>query len=98
MKIERVAASKGCMMITNTLPEFQHAAAEAARLTAERDTARTERDHWRRQAEQKATFLATLAETAFPRLYGQFWSHGVVDQPTKEVTRLRNARITDCGF
>lgn len=41
---------------------------------------------------------ATLAETAFPRLYGQFWSHGVVDQPTKEVTRLRNARITDCGF
>jgi hypothetical protein len=35
---------------------------------------------------------------AFNRLYGTFWSHGVVDQPTKEVTRLRNARITDCGF
>ena len=39
-----------------------------------------------------------LATTPFPRLYGRFWMEGVVDQPTKEVTRLRNARITDCGF
>jgi hypothetical protein len=39
-----------------------------------------------------------LAATTFPRLYGTFWSHGIVDQPTKEVTRLRNARITDCGY
>jgi hypothetical protein len=31
-------------------------------------------------------------------LYSQFWSHGVLDQPTKEVVRLRNARITDCGY
>jgi hypothetical protein len=45
-----------------------------------------------------ASLGAALALTAFPRLYGQFWSHGIVDQPTKEVTRLRNARITDCGF
>jgi hypothetical protein len=41
---------------------------------------------------------AALARTPFPALYAQFWSHGIVDQPTKEVTRLRNARITDCGL
>ena len=34
----------------------------------------------------------------YAKLYAQFWSHGVVDQPTKEVVRLRNARITDCGY
>jgi hypothetical protein len=31
-------------------------------------------------------------------VYGQFWSHGVLDHPTKETVRLRNARITDCGY
>ena len=31
-------------------------------------------------------------------LYGTFWMDGVVDHPTKEAARLRNARITDCGF
>jgi len=41
---------------------------------------------------------AALAGSSFGTLYGHFWSHGVVDQPTKEVTRLRNARITDCGL
>lgn len=35
---------------------------------------------------------------AFTRLYGTLWSHGVLDLPTKEMTRLRNARITDCSF
>lgn len=35
---------------------------------------------------------------AFNRFYGTLWSEGVVDQPTKEVGRLRNARITDCGI
>jgi hypothetical protein len=34
----------------------------------------------------------------FSVLYGTFWSHGVLDHPTKEVARLRNARITDCGY
>lgn len=34
----------------------------------------------------------------FTALYGQMWSCGVVDHPTKEVARLRNARITDCGY
>ena len=33
---------------------------------------------------------------AFQRLYGTLWSRGVLDQPTKEVARLRNARVTDC--
>ncbi|HVH17167.1 MAG TPA: carboxymuconolactone decarboxylase family protein [Myxococcota bacterium] len=35
---------------------------------------------------------------AFTRLYGTLWSHGLLDLPTKEMTRLRNARITDCTF
>ena len=35
---------------------------------------------------------------AFTRIYGTLWSHGVLDLPTKEMTRLRNARITDCTF
>jgi alkylhydroperoxidase family enzyme len=33
---------------------------------------------------------------AFLRLYGVLWSRGVVDQPTKEVARIRNARRVDC--
>jgi AhpD family alkylhydroperoxidase len=35
---------------------------------------------------------------AFLRFYGTLWSHGVVDHPTKEVLRLRNARVTDCNY
>ena len=35
---------------------------------------------------------------AFLRLYGTLWSHGEVPQPLKEIARLRNARITDCGY
>ncbi len=35
---------------------------------------------------------------AFLRLYGTLWSHGRVPQPFKEIARLRNARITDCGY
>jgi hypothetical protein len=34
----------------------------------------------------------------FSALYGEMWSRGIVDHPTKEVARLRNARITDCGY
>lgn len=36
--------------------------------------------------------------TAFTRLYGTLWSHGVLDLATKEMARLRNARVTDCRF
>ena len=35
---------------------------------------------------------------AFLKLYGTLWSHGTVPQPLKEIARLRNARITDCGY
>jgi AhpD family alkylhydroperoxidase len=35
---------------------------------------------------------------AVERLYGTLWSRGVLDQATKEVARLRNARVTGCGF
>lgn len=35
---------------------------------------------------------------AFEHLYGTFWSAGVVDHPSKEVARLRNARTTGCRF
>jgi AhpD family alkylhydroperoxidase len=38
------------------------------------------------------------ASAAFWRLYGLLWSHGEVDQPTKEVARLRNARTTGCNY
>jgi alkylhydroperoxidase family enzyme len=34
--------------------------------------------------------------TAFLKLYGTLWSHGVLDQASKELARLRNARIVDC--
>ena len=35
---------------------------------------------------------------AFNRLYGTLWQLGAVDQPTKEVARIRNARLVDCGI
>ena len=35
---------------------------------------------------------------AFRQYYGTLWSNGIVDQPTKEVGRLRNARVTGCGI
>jgi hypothetical protein len=35
---------------------------------------------------------------AFNSLYSSLWSEGCVDQPTKEVARLRNARLVDCGL
>jgi hypothetical protein len=31
-------------------------------------------------------------------LYAEFWQRGVVGAEIKEMTRLRNARITDCGY
>ena len=35
---------------------------------------------------------------AFWDLYGTLWMDGVVDHRTKEIARLRNARVTDCGY
>ncbi len=36
------------------------------------------------------------ALAAFQRLYGVLWSHGEVDLYTKELARLRNARLVGC--
>ena len=46
------------------------------------------------------TILAHHPELAmaFGTTYANFWSQGVLDHPTKETTRIRNARITDCGY
>ena len=54
-------------------------------------------------AGRDANFGTALAHqpamaAAFGELYGTFWSHGLVDHVTKETARLRNARITDCGY
>ena len=35
---------------------------------------------------------------AFDEFYAALWTGGVLDQPTKEVARLRNARVTGCGI
>ncbi|MGW0664474.1 carboxymuconolactone decarboxylase family protein [Streptodolium elevatio] len=35
---------------------------------------------------------------SFLRMYGTLWWDGVVDHPTKEVARLRNARVTGCRY
>lgn len=47
-----------------------------------------------------ATVLAHLPETAqkFGELYAEFWSNGAAEVSVKEMTRIRNARITDCGY
>lgn len=49
------------------------------------------------------TFPSVMAHTpdtlaAFGELYAAFWQTGRVSAVTKEMTRLRNARVTDCGF
>ena len=54
-------------------------------------------------ADQPANFGTILAHhmqlaKGFGSTYATFWSHGVLDHPTKEATRIRNARITDCGY
>jgi len=35
---------------------------------------------------------------AFMKLYGRLWSHGILDQSSKEMARIRNARTVDCGI
>jgi hypothetical protein len=37
-------------------------------------------------------------DAAFWTLYGELWSHGALDHRTKEVARIRNARVTNCGL
>jgi len=47
-----------------------------------------------------ASVLAQQPETltAFLRLYGMLWSHGRLDHSIKEIARIRNARVTGCGY
>ncbi len=35
---------------------------------------------------------------SFFALYATFWQDGVVPAELKEMTRVRNARVTDCGY
>src|SRR6187402_1058741 len=54
-------------------------------------------------AGEPATLGTVLAHrpdlaAAFGRLYGTLWTEGVVPQRLKETARMRNARITDCGY
>ncbi|MEQ8859100.1 MAG: hypothetical protein RIC56_10655 [Pseudomonadales bacterium] len=49
------------------------------------------------------TFANVLAHApgmmaAFGALYARFWQQGRVSAVVKETTRIRNARITDCGY
>ncbi|MEQ8717788.1 MAG: hypothetical protein RIE08_09270 [Acidimicrobiales bacterium] len=34
----------------------------------------------------------------FRTLYATFWREGVLDQEVKEIVRMRNARMVDCGW
>ena len=46
------------------------------------------------------TILAHTPHLArrFADLYAELWQQGVVDVSLKEMTRIRNARVTDCGY
>lgn len=35
---------------------------------------------------------------AFFDLYGQLWQRGIIADDIRELTRIRNARLTDCGY
>jgi len=54
-------------------------------------------------ADQPAQFDTVLGHTPkttgrFFELYAEFWQRGIVADELKEMTRMRNARITDCGY
>ena len=42
--------------------------------------------------------LAGMQHDAAAQVESLLWSHGEVDHTAKEIARLRNARITDCGY
>jgi hypothetical protein len=52
------------------------------------------------QSPNLGNVLAHAAElmARFNTLYAEYWQGGTVSQALKETTRLRNARVTDCGF
>ena len=39
-----------------------------------------------------------VVRAAFDRMYATLWSAGAVEMDVKELVRLRNARVTDCGL
>lgn len=41
---------------------------------------------------------SSAVRQAFDTMYATLWSNGVVDVDVKELVRLRNARVTDCGL
>ena len=50
-----------------------------------------------------ASSLSVMAHSAqvraaFDQMYATLWSRGAVDVDVKELVRLRNARVTDCGL
>lgn len=52
---------------------------------------------------QPADFGSVMSHTpeiigSFFDLYATFWQQGLIAQEVKEMTRIRNARITDCGY
>lgn len=54
-------------------------------------------------ADQPTTLGSVLAHAPdvmarFGELYAEYWQGGNLPQDLKEMTRLRNARITDCGY
>ena len=56
------------------------------------------RESGHRRAVSPRSTTSPRSWEAFNRYYGTLWSDGVVDDPTKEVGRLRNARVTGCGI
>ncbi len=52
------------------------------------------------EAENFGTVTAHAGQlmATFNALYAELWQQGIVPPELKELTRLRNARITDCGF
>ncbi len=53
--------------------------------------------------DQPAEFGTVMSHTpevigSFFDLYAEFWQRGILSQEIKEMTRIRNARITDCGY
>ncbi len=52
---------------------------------------------------EPADFRTVMAHTpeilgAFFDLYAAFWQSEVLPAQLKELTRIRNARVTDCGY
>lgn len=41
---------------------------------------------------------SSAVRNAFDSMYATLWSQGAVDVDIKELVRLRNARVTNCGL